>query len=316
MSKSHEEIKIEKNTIETDTLLQEKEQNESMHVNLSSNHLQDMQQKLDEQSNETLAERQLAVDSEKEEIEKKYSVPIESLEEIVDQERAEKIERIEKLYAESLELFKKGEKELAITKLQEGIEVDSTYYLAWLGLLQVYTDDFNNLQNFEELSDIYDKSILAMNERQRKSLLGQYGPQLQQKIDSYEQTYQILVKEDEQIRQEYQPKYNKAWQKSKPIFWILLAGMILFVTAMSISWPFLHFVAGDWIAYFAIIFTVFAGIFFLLFVAYAFRFAYLFHKKNFCARLGNSIYGEDMRKVAKECEKYKILLEDISISEE
>ncbi len=293
MHKYHEEIQIEKERIDTDTYSKEQEQN-----------------------TRTLAERQFVADSEKAKVEQKYSVSAVSLEEMMDNERLNHIKCIDKIYDESIELFQKGEKERAIAKLKEGAELDASYYLAWLGLLQVHTEDFTNLQNFENLADIYNKSILAMNEEQKKECLWKYGPQLQKRIDRYEETYKVLEREDEQLRQAYQPKYNLAWKKSKPIFWILLASMALCIIAMSVTWPFLHFVSGDWIAYLAIICTVLAGISFLLFVLIAFRFAYLYHKKNFCERLGNSIYGEDMRKVAKECEKYKILLEDISNSAE
>ena len=315
MSKKQESIKIEEN-LENSKILHQVEQIENKVDNVFSSHEEHMELKFEKERVENFAEQLEMADNEKAEIEKKYSTSTQPLESIEEQEREQNIAMINKLYVEGMAMLKSGEKELAIAKLQQAISIDSSYYLAWFGLLQVHTDNLQDLHNIEDLAEIYDNSILKMDDKEKIEYAKEYLPQLQEKIDRYRQAYKELEQEDEKIRQEYQPKYNRAWKKCRLIFWIVLASTVLLSTAMASTWPFLHFVSGNWIAYQAIILTVLTGISLILFLIFSIRFTILYAKKNFCQRLGNSIYGEEMRKIAKECEKYQIVVEDLTIKVE
>lgn len=292
------------------TVTEDKQKTVTVELPLDTPYLENIEE------DKSLTERLIEADREKAEVEEKYSVAMPSLEAIDEKIKSENIQKIQALYNEGIFFYKNGENDLALSKMKEGVAIDADYYLSWFGQLQILTDDLKDLEHVESFADIYDNSLLHMDTTQKEQYAKEYTEQIQQKIDSFSQVYQALEVEDEQLRKEYLPKYEKGRQKCKPVFWTMFALALFFIAAMATTWPFLHVVAGEWIAYLAIVCTALAGIFLLLFFIFAMRLLFFYRKIQFCKRLGNSIYGEDMRKIAKEREKYIILLEDLTIKTE
>ena len=262
---------------------------------------------------EKLAKQLAEVDAEKLELENRLGKVVDGVQngeqgQVIEAMRQE----ILQFYHAGLTAYENGEKDRAIEILQKGVAVDRAYYLCWLGLLKVHTEHLQNLENFEGYAEVYDNCLLTMDTEKKAEVFAEYAEVIEQKMADYALKYQNLEREDEALRKQNQPKFDKRYKGIKLTFFIMLAFMLVSVTIMSISLPFYFVDKSHLLGYFALVAIICVSLFVLLFFIFAVLLTVAKKKKVLSRQIGSTNYGGKMRKIAQECEKYKIFVEDFA----